>query len=406
MNEFYGCGQIFEGETSAPLATEVILAELVGAGSEACLAYSAVQRFASPDLADDIRALLKRYASDDEIVGFLVRMVWLGRIASLKDEVKILARAPSTPQYTRISAIRALHAVAMNEDLEDLRQSFVKEASPLRRDWLSEIVVASTALVGSAAWLWATRAKVGAKERYRVDSLTDAVVSFVETAPLGIVPALVQGLNQLLDEPPFIDRGCEVSETFWLIKAASAAAERLMRERRPESLGSDTLGILHKLKAIRDWDADLRDSKAEFGKLVPQWPELNRAAFWYDVWKTRQTDRLVKNGIRLTNYWQASGLGAPWKFGVDDFDYVADSIPTLADQDDKLVALTLAFDIYAKGNRSPIWRDRLHKLVTGNVELEERLDLLLNPQSATTNAKRRSGRACLSASATRTGSPH
>ncbi|MDR4474932.1 MAG: hypothetical protein R3B11_02870 [Nitrospira sp.] len=380
---------LFEGgdPSALPLATrKTILAEVckelaAGTSGRSALDYSAVQRFASPDLAEDIRALLKQYASNVELVSFLVRMVWLGRIASLKDEVKILALAPSTPQYTRISAIRALHAVAMNEDLEDLRQSFVKEASPLRRDWLSEIVVASTPSVETAAWLWATLAKVEAKERYRVDSLTDAVVSFVETAPLGIVPALVQGLNQLLDEPPFIDRGfCEVSEKHsWLIKAASAAAERLMRERRPEALGSDTLGILHKLKAIRDWDADLRDTKAEFGKLVPQWPELNRAAFWYDVWKTRQTDRLVKNGIRLTNYWQASGLGAPWKFGVDDFDYVADSIPTLADQDDKLVALTLAFDIYAKGNRSPIWRDRLHKLVTGNVELEERLDLLLNP---------------------------
>lgn len=380
---------LFEGgdPSALPLATrKTILAKVckelaAGTSGQSALDYSAVQRFASPDLAEDIRALLKQYASNVELVSFLVRMVWLGRIASLKDEVKTLALAPSTPQYTRTSAIRALHAVATNEDLEDLRQSFVKEVSPLRRDWLSEIVVASTPSVEIAAWLLAILGKAEAKERHRVDSLTDAVVRFVEIAPIGIVPPLVQGLNQLLDEPPFIDRGfCEVSEKYsWLIKGASAAAERLMRERMPESLGSDTLGILHKFKAIRDWDNELRDTKAEFGKLVPQWPELNRAAFWYDVWKTRQADRLVKNGIRLTNYWQASGLGAPWKFGVDDFDYVTNSIPTLADQDDKLVALTLAFDIYAKGNRSPIWRNRLHELVKGNVELEERLDLLLNP---------------------------
>jgi|CXWL01.1.fsa_nt_gi hypothetical protein len=380
---------LFEGgdPSAMPLATrKTILAEVckelaAGTSGQSALDYSAVQRFASPDLAEDIRALLKQYISNAELVNFLIRMVWLGRLASLKDEVKTLALAPSTPQYARISAIRALRSVATNEDLDDLRQSFVKEASPLRRDWLSEIVVASTPSVETAAWLLAALAKVKAKERYRVDSLTDAVVSFAETAPLGIVPALVQGLNQLLDEPPFIDRGfCEVSEKHsWLIKAASAAAERLMRERRPESLGSDTLGILHKFKAIRDWDNELRDTKAEFGKLVSQWPELNRAAFWYDVWKTRQADRLVKKGIRLTNYWQASGLGAPWKFDDDDFDYVTDSIPTLANQDDKLVALTLAFDIYAKGNRSPFWINRLHELVKGNVELEERLDLLLNP---------------------------
>lgn len=380
---------LFEGgdPSALPFVTrKVILAEAckelaAGISGRSALDYSAVQRFASPDLADDIRALLKRYASDDEIVGFLVRMVWLGRIASLKDEVKTLALAPPTPHYTRIAAIRALGAVATNEDLEDLRQSFVKEALILKRDWLSEIVEASTPSIETATWLLTTLAKVEAKERYRVDSLTDAVVSFAETAPLGIVPAFVQGLNQLLDEPPFIDRGfCEVSEKHsWLIKAASAAAERLMRERMTEALGSDTLGILHKFKTIRDRDDDLRDTKAEFGKIVPQWPELNRAAFWYDVSKTRQTDRHVKNGVRLTNFWQASGLGAPWKFSVDDFDYVAESIPTLADQDDKLVALTLAFDIYAKGNYPQTWLDRLRELVKGNVELEERLDFLLNP---------------------------
>lgn len=72
-------------------------------------------------------------------------------------------------------------------------------------------------------------------------------------------------------------------------------------------------------------------------------------------------------------------MGAYCKFGVDDFDYVAESISTSADQDDRLVALTLAFDIYAKGNRPQIWLDRLHELVKGNVELEGRLDLLLNP---------------------------
>lgn len=380
---------LFEGgdPSALPLVTrKVILADVCkelasGISGRSALDYSAVQRFASPDLADDIRALFKQYASDDKIVSFLVRMVWLGRIALLKDEAKMFAIAPSTPHYTRIAAIRALCAFATNTDLEDLRQSFVKEASPLRRDWLSEIVAASTPSVETATWLLAALDKVEAKERYRVDSLTDAIASFVETAPLKIVPDLVQGLNQLLDEPPLIDHGfCEVSaKNSWLIKAASAAAERLIRERKPEALDSATLDILCKFYTIRDWGDDLRDTKAEFGKLVPQWPELNRAAFWYGVRKTRQTTSYIKNGTRLTSFWQAYRLGAYCKFGVDDFDYVAESIPTLVDQDDKLVALTLAFDIYAKGNRPQVWRVRLYKLVKSNDELEERLDLLLNP---------------------------
>lgn len=368
-------------ETRKAILVEVCKELAASTSGRSALDYSAVQRFASPDLADDIRALLMQYTSNAELVGFLIRMVWLGRIASLKDEVKALALAPSTPRYTRIAAIRALGVVATNKDLDDLRQSFAKEASILKRDWLSEIVAASTPSIETSTWLFAALDRVMAKEHYRVDSLTGAVVSFVETAPLDIVPTLVQGLNQLLDEPPFIERGfCEVSErNSWLIKAASAAAERLIRERRPEALGSATLDILHKFQATHNWNDDPRDTKAEFGKLVPQWPELNRVAFWHGVRKIRQTAPFVNNGTRLTYFWQAYGLGAYCKFGVDDFDYVAESISTLADQDDRLVALTLAFDIYAKGNRLPIWRDRLHELVKGNDELEERLELLLNP---------------------------
>lgn len=383
---------LFEGgdPSALPLVTrKVILADAckelaAGVSGRSVLDYSAVQRFASPDLADDIRALLNQYASDDEIVNFLVRMVWLGRIASLKDEVKTLALTHSTPQYTRISAIRALRLFSTDADLEDLRQSFLKEASPLKRDWLSEIVVASPPSTETATWLLAALGRVEVKERYHVDSLTDAVASFVETAPLKIMPDLVQGLNQLLDEPPFIDHGfCEVSaKNSWLVKAASAAAERLIRERRSEAFDSPTLDILHKFQAIRNWDDDLRDTKIEFGTLVPQWPELNRAAFWYGVQKTRQTAPFSNNGTRLTNFRQAYGLGAYCKFGVDDFNDVAESIPTLVDQDDKLVALTLAFDIYAKGNRPQTWSDRLHELVKGNDELEERLNLLLNPPAS------------------------
>lgn len=380
---------LFEGggPSALPFVTrKVILADVckelaAGVSGRSALDYSAVQRFASLDLADDIHALLNQYASDDEIVSFLVRMVWLGRIVSLKDEVKTLALSSSTSLYTRIAAIRALRQVATKADLDDLRQSIVEVASTLKRDWLSEIVVASTPSVETATWLFSVLGRVEAKERYHIDSLTDAVASFVEAAPLQILPDLVQGLNQLLDEPPFINYGfCDVSaKNSWLIKAASAVAERLIRERRPEAFDSATLDILYKFQAILNWDDDIRGTKVEFGTLVPQWPELNRAAFWYDVRKTSQLAPFGNNGTRLTYFWQAYRLGPYCRFGIDDFDYVTESISTEADQDDRLVALTLAFDIYAKGNRPPVWRDRLKELVKGNDELEERLDLLLNP---------------------------
>jgi hypothetical protein len=41
-------------------------------------AYAGVQRFASSDLTDDVRALIQQYADNAEVTVFLLRMVWLG----------------------------------------------------------------------------------------------------------------------------------------------------------------------------------------------------------------------------------------------------------------------------------------------------------------------------------------
>jgi len=380
---------LFEGgdPSALPLATrKAILADVCkelasGKSGRSALDYAAVQRFVSPELVEDIRAHLKTYAANAEIVGFLIRMVWLGRLGALKDEAKALAISPSTAQYTRTAAIRATRAVATTQDLGDLRTSFLNEAPVLNRDWLSEIVAASGPAPETAAWLFEALSKADSKERFSVDSLTDAVARFVETAPVELLPDLAKGLNLLLESPPFIERGfCDVSKkNAWLLKAASIAAERLIRERRVEALEEPTLGILHKFRAIKDWDGDLRDVKAEFGKLVPAWLEFKRAAFWYDVHTLRESVRYTGHERRLTYFWQAATLGAHWEFGVEDFDYAAGAVRTEADQDDKLVALTLAFEIYAKGNRPPMWLDQLRERVRGNTELEERLEQLLNP---------------------------
>lgn len=380
---------LFEGgdPSAMPLATrKTILADVCkelasGKSGRSALDYAAVQRFASSDLVEDIRAHLKTYATNPEIVSFLIRMIWLGRLGALKEEAKALAISPSTPQYTRTTAIRAAGAVATNQDLDDLRTSFLNEAPVLNRDWLGEIIAASEPTPETTAWLLDALRKAGSKERSSVDSLTDAVARFVEAAPVELLPNLAKRLDFLLELPPLLERGfCDVSKkNAWLIKAASVAAERLIRERRMDALEEPTLGILHKFRAIKDWDDDLRDAKAEFGKLVPAWPELNRAAFWYDVRALRESNRYTKNERRLTYFWQAANLGVHWEFRVNDFDYAVEAIRKEANQDDKLVALTLSFDIYAKGNRPPKWLDQLRDIVRGNAELEERLEQLLNP---------------------------
>lgn len=379
---------IFEGgdPSALPLETrQAILAKVCEkianrASSDSATDYAAVQRFANPDLDEDIRDLLKQYSTNEAIVGFLLRMVWLGQLTTLLPEAKAIALSASTTKYTRISAFRAVRAVGTDADQEEIRQTVLSETGGLNRELLGELLANLKATANNTTWLLSALEKTEPKARYSVDRLVEAVTAYVESAEINLLPQIIAVLNQILDRPPVIEQGfCEVSDQFsWLMKPAAVAAERLIKSRHPDALKDDCLDILYKFRAVREWRDELQSLKVEFAELVPAWSELNRAALWHDVSKTRQR-MSRKPGERLTNYWQASIFGAFWKFETDDFEYLCDLIISQSDLDDRLVTLSLAHAIYVENSRPRSWRDQLKKIVEYDAELATRLSAFLNP---------------------------
>ncbi len=303
---------IFEGGDPSQLPLEVrryILREVCeqmadGATGRSMQDYAAVQRFANPDLTDDVRALMRQYADNEDLTAFLLRMVWLGQLEGALPEAIDVALTPTAQHYTRIAAFRAIKAIGSNEDQENIRQSFLTEAPELKREWLAELLEGAQPTEQTLFWLFACLEKIEPKERYTVDNLTDSVTEFVGTADIELLPQIVTGLDKLLSLPPLIERRyCEVSNKFqWLMAPASKAVERLILARHFASLEPDALAILHKFSAARDYGIDnLSDVKAEFSKLVPAWNELNRTLFWFEVQRAREAlDK--KRGERLTEF--------------------------------------------------------------------------------------------------------
>lgn len=276
---------LFEGgdPSALPLPTRrIILGEVCEqiasdrAGMEAT-SYAAVQRFANDDLVEDIRRLLKLYESNDELQGFLVRMIWLGELKDLLPEAKQVALTVGASKYTRIAAFRAVSAVGTAADHEELRQAFLKEAESLDRHWLGELLSDLQPTATLIDWLLATVAKTADKEKYTVDHLDDSVTKFVEGAPLQSLPKLIAGLEALLAQPPYIEgRYCEVSKRFaWLLKAAAAGVERLIETRHPFARDPTSLEVFYKLRSLRNWHEETREIKTSFATLVHAWSELN-----------------------------------------------------------------------------------------------------------------------------------
>lgn len=352
--------------------------------------YAAVQRFANPDLTDDVRALIQKYADNEDLMAFLLRMVWIGQLAGALPEATKVALSPTTGRYTRITAFRAIKAIGSKKDQELVRQRFLAEASDLKREWLAELLEGIQPTEQILVWLLACLEKSEPKEPYTVDHLMDGVTELVSKADIALLPHFVTGLNRLLSIPPMIERrNCEVSEKFqWLMAPACKAVERLILVRDPASLGPDALAVLNKFSALRGYDSnELTEIKTEFSKLVPAWQELNRTLFWFEVHRAREAiDK--KSGVRLTEYWRASLFGSFWRFEEGDFEYVAEQIFRQTLLDDRLVALSLAFNIYLSNNRPRVWRLQLKRLVAGNDDLSERLRTYLRPPAQSRDSRR------------------
>jgi hypothetical protein len=342
--------------------------------------YAAVQRFSNHDIAPDIKRLLQKYSGNDELRGFLVRMIWLGRLSELLPEATAIAQSATNSRHTRIAAFRAVNELGDAQARKDLREFFLNQANELDRELLAELINDAETTPENVGWLLASLAKAKDKEEYSADRLADSVRKFIERAAIDLVPDVLRGLQTLLDAEPYIDRGyCRVSKEYaWLTLPAAAAAERLMEERHPFALDSVTLDVMFQMRAAREWRTEMRNLSERFTELYPAWPELNRAAFWHDVGATRQR-LLNRPGDRLTYYGQAGWLGAYWSFGQTDFEYACSQIAVRPDQDDKLVALSLAFDLYVKAGRKPEWRQAMKDAVANHPELTERLAHHLKP---------------------------
>jgi hypothetical protein len=191
---------------------------------------------------------------------------------------------------------------------------------------------------------------------------------------------LLRGISQLLGQEPFIERPyCQVSfRHAWLLQAAAVGAQKLIDARHPFSFDPTILGILFGLRVGREWYTDLHTKDFKFEELLQGWPALNRASFWHDV-EFARSRVMLRPGDRLIYFGQASVFGAFWSFNASDFDYVCEQIAQQSSPDNKLVALSVAFNLYVKESRKAKWRRQMKNTASCDAEVQQALDSYLRP---------------------------
>ena len=346
---------------------------------------SAIARIAQSDLTDETLALIDRHADNEDAIFFLGRLVWQGAMSECVPPLLAVAADPARGIYTRIAAARAVMTCGTAAQKSTLWNSLLMAQNELPRELLAELVQDADAV--SVAMLLDSIDKLPPYDRFKTTGLTQALHGFIDRLPLAMnadadqpLAMLVGGLDTILDRPPYIEEcECRVSGDFvWLLDPATRAVERLVSSRAEAAMQNHAIAIMLKSPAARDWrDQDFDDYKDRLGELVPAWSELNDTLFWQSIDGART--RREKDGNPLNDDWPLQWPAHYWSFGPDSLPRVLEWVKARELEDDRLIALSLGFRIYAEAGKPVEWFEPLRAAVAGDGVLAARLDELLNP---------------------------
>ena len=349
----------------------------------------AIARIAQPDLASHTLALISRHADNDDAIFFLGRLVWQGEMLECVPPLLTMAADPERSDFARIAATRAVMTCGTAAQQTTL-WNLLLNAEQIPRRLSAELVENTGADPTSVPLLLASMDRLSRYNRFEGTGLTQALHGYIERLPLPEnghadepLPMLVAGLHVLLNRPPFVERQeCPVSQEFvWLLHPAVHAVEKLVSACADAAMQEPALAIMINAPAVNHWhDLGIHEYRDRLGDLVPAWTTLNDALFWHNVKIVRT--RLKDEGKKLDDDRHLQWPDHYWHFGRDSFPRVLEWLKVREVQDDRLVALSLAFRVNSQAGESTECLGLLTESVEADAVLAARLDEMLNRTSS------------------------
>lgn len=340
--------------------------------------HTAVQLFAHTDLTAVIKELLAEYRDKSHIVSFLLDMVAQARMSAVVPDAMEYA-LNSKDNRVKVAAIRAIKEAGSADEVASLRIEMLARTSKFGRDCLAELIEDLPMDEVWTQWLLDSLARSARKPTYSSsDELAFAISEIIDACPKELLHLFLEGVDELFDKAPAIDRGyCEISKRFsWLAEPAAQAALRLLKTNDARAMAPRVLSVLRKLSRLDSYN-DLADRCAitEVREVVPTWPEMDHQLFWHDVVETRNSaDKAI------ADTWDLGGFQHLWTYNTQNFECACADITQKTELDDQLMALSLAFHIYQQAGRPATWLKQLETSSKGRLELHSKLKQLSEPQ--------------------------
>lgn len=336
------------------------------------------QRFGVTDLEAKIVDLLKNYQENVEARRFLLRLVWAGPLRSAVTLVMEMIMTGGLDSYSESLAIDALGEIASSGQLEEIREFYYSRPTEIGRELFRGLIEVTEFTPASLEWFSRMLDKVPEKQEHQFDTLSMEVERLLENCDDPCVDIALETLNRFLGKEPFMN-SCNISKRYcWLIGPAELLLSNLISARHRSVMTPNALNLLIVSRQSQHISSSYRGRpKADFFELVSEWKELNFELFWFGVQKARAEG--LNNGRPLQHYSDAWRANSYWSISPDDTDYWLDQISEQEFVDDKLVSMSVAFQIYVDGGKQEETLTRLDESASISDEVEELLDKLLNP---------------------------
>lgn len=341
--------------------------------------YSAIRRFATDDLENTINRLLVLHKSDANLNSLLLGFVWQGKYSSCRDIAFEIAIDPAQDKYSRIAAVRALNVVGAIQQKTDAATLIARTRPQPSRRLFSEVVDLFVPEHLPISELLACLEHTIVPAEIGYSDLERSLRNLVDRLSEDDLVETLHGLSPLLKPSPFAERNqLDLSQAFrWLLPIAAMIAAQLIALKSRHALDRTSLGAISLTSLDRNWNGN-GEERHNFQDAVRSWGDLNKALFWFDVEDARKL-KLAENGERLTDWWHARIFRDYWEFRAEDLPYFIEQIEEREDQDDKLVALTMALHLYVQAGRPAAELRDLRRKVKGNSELEAVMKERLRP---------------------------
>jgi len=348
---------------------------------------SAIARIAQKDLSDDVLALITQHSANDDAIFFLGRLVWQGNMEGCIEPLILIVIDPKRNIYSRIASVRAVATVGSEDQFLALWRSVNNLSENIPRRLLVELVEEAAIDDSTVLLLLDSLYKLPPYEEYESSGLDSAIHALIEKyVALNsqekelLLAKLCAGFNDLLSQAPYHERReCRVSiEHSWLMGPSMHVIEVLLSDRAEVCFSKDVIELLMKIPAMHNWAGEqVNEYKGKLHQIIPTWQAFNDTFFWQSVEEVREL--LAEEGKPLTDYWDVMWRRYYWQFEGDRFNCVLEFIKNKQFEDDKLVALTLAFRIYVNADKPLEWRNQMEEVTASNEVLVMKLQQLLNP---------------------------